>query len=229
MLEENPFEDQKIAQEWIEWAETKNYEGTRYTDIYPRLKRWAQEIKPKTIVDIGAGQGIASEYLGIDDIQYIGIEPSAHLVKRAQELYKEENKKFLVGNAYNLPLPADFTDAACSVNVWFHLKDIKRASEELARILKPQGKFLIITANPATYNVWKTFFTNMKENRIMFTGRIAMNQNFMSRNDFYLHPLEDITKALEDSQLVIDETESFGYKEEYADDGLQVCFKGHRA
>lgn len=228
MSEENPFEDLKIAQEWIDWAETKNYEGTRYTDIYPRLTKWAKEIKPKTIVDIGSGQGIASEYLGIDDIEYIGVEPSAPLVERAKELYKERNKKFLVGNAYNLPFPDEFTDAACSINVWFHLKDIKKASEELARILKPEGEFLIITANPATYNVWKTFFTDVKEEGVMFTGRVTMNQNFLSRNDFYLYPLEDITKALEDSGLAVDETESFGYKEKYKDDGLQICFKGHK-
>lgn len=229
MREENPFEDPRIAQEWIDWAETENYEGTRYTEIYPRITKWIQEVKPKVVVDIGAGQGIVSEHLGIDDIQYIGVEPSARLVKRAQELHREKNKKFIVGNAYDLPLPDNSMNAALSVNVWFHLKDVDKASRELARILKPGGKFIIITANPATYNAWKTFFTGLEEKGIMLTGRITMGGNFLSRNDFYLHSLKEITKALKDNGLAIDETDSFGYKEEYKDDGLEISFKGHKS
>lgn len=228
MLEENPFEDTKIAQEWVNWVETKDYKGTRYTEIYPCLTKWIQEAQPKTIVDVGSGQGIASEYLGVKDIQYIGVEPSVPLLERAEELYKEKNKRFIVGNAYNLPLPDESIDAVFSIGVWFHLKNINTASSELARTLKHGGRFLIITANPATYYIWKTFFIEAEERGEMITGKISIRGHALSRNDFYFHPLEKITRALEESGLVIDEIDNLGYKKEYNDEGIHICLKGHK-
>lgn len=230
MREENPFEDAKVAQEWVSWAEKKSREGSRHTDIYARVRDWLAGVKPKRVVDIGAGQGVVSEYMGLKkDTEYIGVEPSIPLVERAKELYKEKNKRFIVGNAYDLPILDNFSDAALSVYVWLHLENLEKASNELSRILKPKGKFLIITANPKTYNVWKSFYVNPREEGNRVVGEFRMRKNpTLSKHTFYLHPLEEITKSLNDSGLVIDGTETFGYGEEYGDDGLHILFKGHK-
>ena len=227
--EENPFEDPKVAKDWISWMETPDSGGTRYTETYPRVKGWLRKVKPKTVVDIGAGQGIISEYLGSDDMQYIGVDSSVSLIERAKNLYKEKNKKFIVGSAYNLPLSDNAVDAVFSVNVWFHLKDLEKATKELFRILEPDGKFLVITANPKRYDVWKSFFVDPEEKDSLVSGKFFIRQGqSLSRNNMFFHSFEKITGTLEAGGLVIDEIDNFGYKKEYDDDGLMIAIKGHK-
>jgi len=58
--EENPFENEIISQEWI-----KSVEGekgmARDNEVYPRLKKWVDQVSPRVLVEIGSGQGICSE------------------------------------------------------------------------------------------------------------------------------------------------------------------------
>lgn len=229
-MEENPFEDPKIAQEWINWAETKD-DSSRYTETYPRVRSWLQKTKARTVVDIGAGQGILSEYLGSNDMEYIGVEPSIALVERAKSLHKEKNKTFVIGNAYELPLADQSADAAFSINVWFHLRDLEKASQELSRVLKSSGKFLIITGNPKVYDTWKTFFVDPEEEKgdvivSRFLG--GRDHRMLSRHRFYLHPLGKIKGALEDNNLTVDEIDNFGHKRNHNDEGLFISVKGHK-
>lgn len=140
--EENPFENRKVAEEWI--ASVEGEKGLlRDRELYPRLAQWAQQAQPRQIVEIGSGQGICSEHINASESRYVGIEPSQLLVERAQKLYALPNRRFVRGNAYELPIADASTDAAFSVNVWFHLENINQASQELSRILKSGGKFLI--------------------------------------------------------------------------------------
>jgi len=112
-------------------------------------------------------------------------------------------------------------DACFSVTTWFHLADIETASKELARVLKSQGHFLIITANPSAYDIWESFFTDVKKNEGMFVGvnKILLNpedqpENYkyaqITNNTFYTHSLDKIIKSLKKSNLEIDSIEEFG-------------------
>src|SRR5690606_7949375 len=107
--EENPFESEDVAKEWI--GSVEGEEGMfRDKTIYPLLEKWSSEIRGGTILEIGAGQGACAEH--INDVNYIGVEPSMPLVKRAGELYQDkEGKNFVVGNAYDLPLASKSVDA----------------------------------------------------------------------------------------------------------------------
>ena len=56
VYEDNPFEDEKIAKEWIHSVE--NERGMiREKELLPMLRKWVVNIKPKVVVDIGMGQG----------------------------------------------------------------------------------------------------------------------------------------------------------------------------
>ncbi len=154
LKEENPFENENIAKEWIKSVEGEK-DSFRDKEIYPRLKRWISNMKPQITVEIGSGQGICSNQLGSYQGKYIGIEPSETLLKRAKQLYgSQPNVNFILGNAYELPIVEQSADAVFSINVWFHLENLVRASQELGRILRPTGGFLIITANPNAYLIW---------------------------------------------------------------------------
>ena len=226
--ENNPFEEKQIAEEWIAWVENSTPEGSRKAQIYPLVKEWLLGLDPKKVVDIGAGQGIVSEYMPSGDIEYIGVEPSKSLVDRARNLYKEKNRKFIVGNAYDLPINNDWADAAFSVYVWMHLEDLSKASQELARVLRPGGGFLIITANPGTYNVWESFYSEANRDGIKIEGKVSIRGKGLSKNTLYLHPKEDILKTLEENGLIVEEVKTFGYEEEHDDSGLHISIRGRK-
>jgi ubiquinone/menaquinone biosynthesis C-methylase UbiE len=133
--EENPFEDPIVAAQWIQSRESE--EDRIYTDeLVPLLQSWMNDVSPKTLVDIGSGQGITSE-LFPKETNYIGVEPSSVLVERAKEKYPHRDWK--IGSAYQLPVDDSQADTALSINVWFHLENIYTATRELARVLNNVG------------------------------------------------------------------------------------------
>ena len=89
--EENPFERRMVAKEWINLVENTKHEGKRKKDIYPRLLTWSRSLKHKTIIEIGAGQGVCSSKIAFRQNQYIGIEPSKWILVRSRKLYKGTN------------------------------------------------------------------------------------------------------------------------------------------
>lgn len=221
--EENPFEDEQVSQEWIRSVEGEK--GLlRDKEIYPRLKRWTEQASLKVLVEIGAGQGICAEKCEMKSGRYIGVEPSSPLVRRAKELYSDPRRKFMIGNAYDLPIPDNSADAVFSVNVWFHLEDLDRASRELSRILKPDGKFLIITANPdpELTKVWESWYDDVTKERKKLVGKINIPINPLSKNVFYQHTLHEIIEALENNGLKVEEIEPFGKNSDNKDIFIEI-------
>jgi len=201
--EENPFESEEVAKEWI--GSVEGEEGMfRDKVIYPLLKEWVKNNHPENVLEIGSGQGVCSGKLGLETGRYIGVEPSQVLVQRSKELYGDEtDRDFLVGNAYDLPLKEGSMDCAFSVNVLFHLGDLDKASHELFRVLRGGGKFLIITANPKAYDTWKSFYDNPSEGEGKFEGKVNTPVVPLSKNIFYTHTLENIEKSIEQAGLKI--------------------------
>lgn len=208
-FEENPFEDEVVSQEWISSVENEK-DMARDREIYPRLSGWVKDVNPEVVVEIGAGQGICSDKLSDYNGKYIGIEPSKVLIGRAEELYKNENRKFVVGNAYKLPLTNECCDASFAVNVWFHLEDLNQATKELARILKSQGKFMIITVNPEEYENWLKTYEDISEDGKKIIGKANTPITPLSRNTFYKHTMEEVTESFERHGLEINSVEPFG-------------------
>jgi len=207
--EENPFEDETVAQEWIRSVEGGEHRF-RDGEFYPRLQEWLGHEGRGLVVDIGCGQGICSSKLGNFQGRYVGVEPSKALVDRAKELYPSDRSDFVAGDAYQLPVEEKKADAAFSIMVWFHLEDVNRASGELARILKPNGRFLIITANPNAYDIWKSFYSDYEQIGHAIIGKMNITATALSKNVLYLHALSDIRNALEHQNLNVERMEEFG-------------------
>lgn len=225
VYEENPFIDPVVAREWIASVENEQG-GLRDSDIYPRLRAWSDCQQPGLLVEIGAGQGACSRHVIAES--YLGIEPSVPLVRRARQINTDPSRQFIVGNAYNLPLGDTVVEAAYSVNVWFHLADLEAAAAELARVLCEGGGFLIITANPALTHVWESFYFDSQKVGKRTLGKVVVPVNHLSRNTFYAHTLEEITRELGASGLFVDAVEPFGDPKGCDDDGLFIQITGSR-
>lgn len=196
MRDSNPFEREDIAEQWIKSVE--NEKGLlRDTETYPRLVRWFNGTSKGSVLDIGSGQGIASTKIqGYK--RYVGVEPSSVLVDRAKALYQENDiKKFVQGDVYELPFPDQSFDQCFSINVWFHLEDIIKASQEMARVLKIGGQFWIHTANGNEVNIWKKFYINPTIDDKKMVGELKIPINNLSVNTFYFHKNRDIVESLE--------------------------------
>jgi len=225
LYEENPFETELVSSEWIESIE--NEKGMiRDKELYPFLSEWIRSTGAKTVVDIGSGQGICADRCVPDTMNYIGIEPSVHLTKRAEELYKKPNRTFIVGNAYALPVGDRTADAAFSINVWFHLENLDQASKELSRILKSGGSFLIGTANPESYDVFESLYTDATKEGKKMTGKAHVPVRPMTKNIFYQHTLDEIKGALESNGLEITKIHSFGFAHLETEKGLFINIVG---
>jgi demethylmenaquinone methyltransferase/2-methoxy-6-polyprenyl-1,4-benzoquinol methylase len=99
------------------------------------------------IVDLGCGTGILFDFLrrrvsesGI----VIGIDFSTRMSKRAHRNFPFENCLPLNADAHNLPLKSDIFDLAISFAAFAHFTEHGKVIDEVARILKKNGRFHII-------------------------------------------------------------------------------------
>jgi ubiquinone/menaquinone biosynthesis C-methylase UbiE len=193
------YADGQVASQWNDWVHNSRPDDIRFTQIYPYLSRWMQEHQPGTVLEIGSGQGVSSERITLGMSQYLGIEPSKPLREFAHQQYPHLN--FMAGRAEQLPIPDGSVDAAFSVYVWLHIDDTNSAAAELSRVLSPGGHFVIATANPDRYDIWRSWHTN-----IVMTGReLRGDMPRLSGHTMYLYPLSELTDSLNRHGLVITE------------------------
>jgi len=199
--------DEQTALDWIQSVEGKR--NIRESDIFPKLTVWMEKGKAQRILDIGCGQGFWSNCIDLSSRNYTGVDPSPFMIKRATELYATSNRTFEVGNAYMLAFPDESFDSAFSVLVWHLLGDIRLAAQELSRVLKPRGKFFIVTANPTGYSAWMDLYTDSKLDGIRFEGTMKLSETISSHDVLYLHSFHAVEEALLDNGLRIDTTATF--------------------
>jgi SAM-dependent methyltransferase len=99
-----------------------------------------------TLVDVGCGLGFLGKnywkYFG-DGGHYIGVDISTELLEQARDeadQWSEGGKvTFMAGDAYELPLPDDYCDAAICQTLLMHLQEPEKALSQMIRIVKPGG------------------------------------------------------------------------------------------
>jgi ubiquinone/menaquinone biosynthesis C-methylase UbiE len=104
-----------------------------------------------TLLDIGAGVGPATVEAAkrvVPDGVVIAVEPSRFMrsMLRARRQWQRTRRAIDIrsGSAEALPVADSSIDAAWAVNAVHHFDDVQRAMEELARVLKPGGRALLV-------------------------------------------------------------------------------------
>ncbi|MGX1772086.1 methyltransferase domain-containing protein [Nocardia brasiliensis] len=124
-----------------------------------RLRTWAQDalaLRPgERAVDIGSGTGSEvlafADVVGADGIA-VGVEPDPNLLVSAERRAAQAGSiaKFHSGDAYGLPFGADSFDAALCERVFQHLTAPARAANEIARVLRPGGRVVVVDSDWGT-------------------------------------------------------------------------------
>mmetsp|Transcript_31020 Transcript_31020/g.44058 ORF Transcript_31020/g.44058 Transcript_31020/m.44058 type:complete len:279 (-) Transcript_31020:446-1282(-) len=110
-----------------------------------------QADKQAKVLDVGCGVGGTSRYLAKklgSGADVTGITLSPNQVKRATELAVEQevpNAKFQVMNALKMDFPDNSFDIVWACESGEHMPDKKAYIDEMMRVLKPGGKFVMAT------------------------------------------------------------------------------------
>jgi ubiquinone/menaquinone biosynthesis C-methylase UbiE/DNA-binding transcriptional ArsR family regulator len=105
----------------------------------------------RTLLDLGTGTGWMLELLGRDLERGLGIDFSLDMLALARaRLDRAGLKQCSVrqGEIYNLNLPRDSFDVVILHQVLHFLDDGPRAIREAARVLRPQGRLLVVDFAP---------------------------------------------------------------------------------
>jgi SAM-dependent methyltransferase len=94
-----------------------------------------------TTVEICCGRGEAFLLLGGSVRRGIGIDVSIAMLEAARNEHRNPNLSFVQGDATILPLAADSFDGVFMLGGVHHVDDRSRLFAEIARILKPGGRF----------------------------------------------------------------------------------------
>lgn len=101
------------------------------------------DVTGKTVVDYGCGTGENSVHIAHHGGNVKGIDISPELIELAKERVKINNvadkTEFMVGSAYEMPLPDESVDVVLGLAILHHL-DLELASKEVFRVLKKGGR-----------------------------------------------------------------------------------------
>ncbi|MCQ4120369.1 methyltransferase domain-containing protein [Rhodococcus tibetensis] len=124
-----------------------------------RLRAWSSDAlrleSGERVLDIGSGTGSETQAMATAvgaSGQAIGLDPNPGMVLLAREraAAADSTAQFFVGTVYSLPFATDSLDAVRCERVFQHLTEPERAAAEVARVLKPGGRAVLLDSDWGT-------------------------------------------------------------------------------
>lgn len=117
--------------------------------------------KDALVVDMGCGEGITLENAGrlFPEKCFIGIDG----LKENLLICRNHHLKVAAGDVYQLPFKNDAFDCIFLLEVIEHLTEPERALTEMHRILRPQGRMVMIFPNDAIFKIVRLLTLKLKE------------------------------------------------------------------
>ena len=129
----------------------------RYMKMLPKMWRSpvsrevVREISPRPgerVVDVGAGMGSATVLAAKTGASVLAVDPTNYMchILSVRRLGQRGRADIRVGDGSAEAIPADdhSVDAAWTVNTMHHWTDLDRAIHELARVLRPGGRVVLV-------------------------------------------------------------------------------------
>lgn len=126
------------------------------------------------MLDIGCGTGIYFEALAAHGQQIHTLDASLAMAGVAREFCGRsglDNMQTLVGAAETLPYPDDLFDAAVALDTLHHVAEVGPVIDEVFRVLKPGGAFLVFEPNILNPLMWAAHALPAEERRALWRNR----------------------------------------------------------
>ncbi len=141
----------------LEWT------GERYlpwvddaTIGYEHLHRYGLAkafVRDKSVLDLACGEGYGSFMLAEDAREVIGIDIDEVTIRHASSRYIKENLTFLKGSITDIPIKGEKVfDVVVCFEALEHIEEHDRLMEEVKRLLKAGGIFIVSTPNKYMYS-----------------------------------------------------------------------------
>ena len=99
------------------------------------------------LLDVGCGEGqVARMAAELHDMDVVGIDPAMTQVSVATE--RGGGPRYVQGSAADVPIADASIDAAVACLVFEHIEALDAALAEVARVLRPGGRFLFLLNHP---------------------------------------------------------------------------------
>ena len=124
-------------------------------DDYPQMLAELEREPFTDVLDVGCGTGAVIELLHekYPDAHYVGLDLTPDMIAVAQA--KSLNGcEFVVGDAEDLPFPANSFDAALSSNSFHHYPNPEKFFAGVARVLRPGGRLILRDYTANDFAVW---------------------------------------------------------------------------
>ncbi|MEQ1762778.1 MAG: class I SAM-dependent methyltransferase [Pyrinomonadaceae bacterium] len=119
------------------------YRYTKESHILTNLDR--TDFRGKRVLEIGLGQGADAEQLIRRGAIYTGVDLTEESVKRVRLRFEIKGLEFedvRQASVLSLPFDDDAFDIVFSHGVLHHVPEVKKASAEIARVLRPRGELI---------------------------------------------------------------------------------------
>ncbi|MCC7436419.1 class I SAM-dependent methyltransferase [Candidatus Nomurabacteria bacterium] len=115
--------------------------------IAPNLTRILEIKKGQNILDLACGQGYFSRLVKEKGAIVSGVDLSKDLIDLAKQ--RSTNIEYVVAPAHQTKLKKDYFDTIFTVLAFENIKNIDEVMLEIKRILKKDGKFVLVMLHPA--------------------------------------------------------------------------------
>jgi 2-polyprenyl-3-methyl-5-hydroxy-6-metoxy-1,4-benzoquinol methylase len=109
------------------------------------------------LLEVGCGTGVLTSAMYCKGFITSGIDISPSAIQYGITKYSPVDLR--CGSADNIPFPEATFDCVLSFDLIEHLQDVDSHIEEVKRVLKPRGYYLLETPNKLTNIIWETFKT----------------------------------------------------------------------
>ena len=163
------------------------------------------------VLDVGCGDGQISRILAADGVSVVGVDPTWNQIRIANE--RGGGAVFVRSGAAELPFADASFDAVVACLVFEHIDDVDQAVAEVARVVRPGGRFSFFLNHPLIQtpgSYWIDDHTVEPPEQYWRVGPYLAEQSFVEQVEqgvfirFVHRPVSRYLNALADSGLVLE-------------------------